>query len=355
MVFTPRQPTGRFARTRTEWTKAFSVLLLVCSMIYSSLQAGAQQMPRIPDTDRVRLAEAFRLANKLQDRVWQGWHKAPFAVLLVTPDYEFLVRHPHPSKDFLSTDYDRLLHSPVYYRKRQFSINLLATFPAVNGLSTIVIGQAENTQAKTSTPWVVTLLHEHFHQWQDSQPHVYDDIAALGLAHGDTTGMWMLNYAFPYTTANVNTAFSTLAQTLSAALSAVHTPDFAVKVAAYRASQQQFQQVVSGEDYKYLQFQLWKEGVARYTEYRIATLAAAQYQPNKDFTALKDYTPYAQAATAIHDRILAELPGMSLEKSQRVAFYSYGAAEALLLDVANPLWQQRYLHAKFLLDTCFML
>ena len=133
-------------------------------------------------------------------------------MLLVTPDYEFLIRHPHPSEDFLDTSYDRLLHSRVYYRKRQFSTDFLAAFPAVNGLSTIVVGQAENTFVKTSTPWVVTLLHEHFHQLQDSQPKIFEEIAGLGLAHGDKTGMWMLNYAFPYGRAEVNTAFSRTAK-----------------------------------------------------------------------------------------------------------------------------------------------
>jgi hypothetical protein len=36
-----------------------------------------------------------------------------------------------------------------------------------------------------------------------------------------------------------------------------------------------------------------------------------------------------------------------------VAFYAVGAAEALLLDRANPGWQQRYLAEKFFLDKYF--
>jgi len=310
-------------------------------------------MPHISEIDRVRLAEAFRLGDKLQDRVWEGWHKAPFAVLLVTPDYEFLVRHPHPSKDFLDAGYDRMLRSRVYYRQRQFSTAFLATFPAVNGISTIVVGQAENTSVKTSTPWVVTVLHEHFHQWQDSQPKIFEEIAALGLAHDDTTGMWMLNYPFPYGKPAVNTAFSTAANALAEALHAVKTPEFADKVAAFRAAQQQLQQTVSEEEYRYLQFQLWKEGAARYTEYRIALLAAAHYQPGKAFAALKDFTPYSQVAVGLHVGIVKELTTASLEQAQRGMFYAYGAALAQVLDAANPHWQQSYLHEKFRLDTYF--
>src|ERR1043165_116982 len=116
------------------------VLLSVCAL--------AQSAPRLREEDRVRLAEAFRLGDRVGERVWKGWGKAPFAVLLVTPEYEFLLRPPQPSDDFTRLGYDQLLKSEVYYRKRVFQPNLLATFPAVGGVSTIVIGQPANTQAR---------------------------------------------------------------------------------------------------------------------------------------------------------------------------------------------------------------
>ena len=62
----------------------------------------------------------------------------------------------------------------------------------------IVIGQAEDTDSKTSTPWLIVLMHEHFHQLQDEQPGFSEAAESLGLAHGDKTGMWMLNYSFTY-------------------------------------------------------------------------------------------------------------------------------------------------------------
>jgi hypothetical protein len=99
--------------------------------------ALAQDKPSVREIDRVRLAEAFRLGESLGDRVWKEWSKAPFAVLLVTPEHEFLIRHPRPSKDFTLVGYDSMLKSHVYFRKRQFGTNLLATFP-VGGVSTIV-------------------------------------------------------------------------------------------------------------------------------------------------------------------------------------------------------------------------
>jgi hypothetical protein len=150
------------------------VLLLSCTQVVL-----AQDKPRVSDVDRVRLAEAFRMGAALGNRIWAGWSKAPFAVLLVTPEHEFLIRHPKPSADFKLVNYDPLLQSNVYYRPRTQPQNLLATFPIVGGIPTIVIGQAENTARKTSTPWVVTVLHEHFHQLQYSQPGYYPAVDSL--------------------------------------------------------------------------------------------------------------------------------------------------------------------------------
>jgi hypothetical protein len=167
-------------KTRTG-SLLLGLLLLLPAGVYG------QSNPSLAETDRVRIAEAFRIGATLGNRIWADWDKAPFAVLLVTPEHEFLIRHPKPSADFTLIGYDALLKSNVYYRKRTQPQHLLATFPVVGGIPTIVIGQAENTDKKTSTPWVVTMLHEHFHQLQYSRPGYYDDVNALGLARGDLT------------------------------------------------------------------------------------------------------------------------------------------------------------------------
>ncbi len=293
------------------------------------------------------------MSEKLSERVWKGWSKAPFAVLLVTPEHEFLVRHPQPSKDFISIGYDPLLKSEVYFRKRVFQPGLLATFPAVGGVSTVVIGQAENTEAKISTRWVVTLFHEHFHQMQDSEPDFYKEAHALGLARGDETGMWMLNFPFPYERTEVREQFSTASHALADALRAPQRKDFRDKLSIYLAARKNFEQLLPPDDYKYFSFQLWKEGVGRYTEYRIAKEAAARYKPSKEFAALKDFTPFADDARQLLDRMMNDLDKMSLDKRQRTAFYSFGAAEAMLLDRANPKWQQLYFTEKFFPDKFF--
>ena len=310
--------------------------------------AVAQGKPALSEIDRTRLAEAFQLADQIGDHVWPGWSNTPFAVLLVTPDYEFLLRHPQPSDDFAKLQYDTVLKSDVYYRKRTLPTTFLATFPAIRGsmTSTIVVGEAENTWVKTSTPWVITLLHEHFHQLQESQPNYYADVGALNLAHGDQTGMWMLNYAFPYDRKEVQEQFALMSKLLADTIKSPKAEKTRT-VREYLDARKRFQSLISTDDYKYFAFQFWKEGIARYTEYRIASLAAEKYQPSKEFVALKDYRSFAAAAKMTYDGIFRQLLTQKLGESKREVVYSFGAAEGLLLDQINPRWRSRYFVEKF--------
>lgn len=324
--------------------------LLICQ------HASAQERPRLADVDRVRLAEAFRIGEMLGNRVWRNWNNAPFAVLLITPQHEFLIRHPRPSDDFTRLGHDRLLQSDVYFRARRTErIDLLATYPAIRGssVSTIVVGQAENTSARTSVAWVITLLHEHFHQLQSSQPDYYAEVERLNLSRGDQTGMWMLNFAFPYTSSEVRERFSALSRLLQETLQARRRSDFSTKLALYLAARRRFQQTLGEDDYKYFSFQLWQEGMARYTEYKIARLAARSYRPSRAFRALRDFTSFGAAADSIRTRIFNELRTQNLEREQRLVFYPFGAAEGLLLDRARPGWRNHYFTDKFFVERYF--
>ncbi|HEX8140744.1 MAG TPA: hypothetical protein VF544_24470 [Pyrinomonadaceae bacterium] len=328
-------------------------LAVALVLLLSAQSVLAQQKPNLRDVDRVRIAEAFGIGQALGDDVWKGWDKAPFAVLLVTPEIEFLIRHPRPSEDFTLIGYDSRLQSNLYFRKRNFDPHLLATFPAVGGISTIVIGQAENTSKKTSTAWVVTMLHEHFHQLQNSQPGYYTDVNALNLSRGDETGMWMLNYAFPYSEPTVKEHFTVLSRSLAEALQTKKNREFSAKVAAYLEARRKFKALLDADDYRYFSFQVWQEGVARYTEYSIAELAAKSYKPSKEFRSLKDYKPFKLVADEIIKNIVEELTTLRLEDYKRVAFYPLGAGEALLLERLNPQWKERYFTDKFYVDKYF--
>src|SRR5579864_9660806 len=162
-----------------------AVLLLAAALFAQS------PAPQLPPDDAVRLQEFYRLSAEIQDKIWPGWSHTPTPLLLVTPKTEFLTHHPLPPAEFKKVGEDS------YARPRQFQTALLATFPAFGPPSVIVIGEPKNTESKTSTPWLITLMHEHFHQLQNAQTRYFAAVENLGLSHGDTTGMWMLNYPFP--------------------------------------------------------------------------------------------------------------------------------------------------------------
>ncbi len=301
--------------------------------------------PGIPAEDRIRLAEAFRLADHVGDRIWPGWSRVPFAVLLVTGETEYFVRHARPPADARPIGSDPLLGSEIYARPRSLPTNLLATFP-IEGLSTVVVGQASNTAASSPTDWVVTLLHEHFHQLQDAQPGFTGKVAALGLARGDATGMWMLNFPFPYDSKPVGEAYRAAASALREAVAGAGPEAFFAARARLRAT-------LAPDDLRYFDFQLWKEGVARYTQVRVARFAASGYEPLPAFAARPGFVPYAAVARSLAGAISTELSELSLPEARRVVVYPFGAGEALLLDRERPCWREQYFSDMFTLAPAF--
>ena len=307
----------------------------VAAIVLLSSVLLAQATKPLPAADATRIAEFHRLADQYQDNLWPGWSKIPAPLLLVTTDSEYLTHFPDPPKDFPK------LGDDLYARPRQFPPNLLATFPAFGPPAVIVIGEPAATTAKTSTPWLFVVMHEHFHQLQYAQPGYYQAVEALGLSKSDKTGMWMLNYPFPYEVPEVADAFAHLRDSLLAALNQVEPAKFDPLAKAYLKERKQFLAQFLPGDRKYLSFQLWQEGVARYVQIKSAEVAA-DYQPSAAFAALPDYIPFSAYALTARARTLDELRHIDITQSKRESFYSFGAAEALLLDRINPEWKSQY-------------
>jgi hypothetical protein len=327
---------------RSTFCASLSLIMWLASPVAARAQTGAV----LSDPDRVRLTEAMRVADDVCETLWPGWGRTALPMLLVTDSTEFLVGHPRPSADFARLGFDPLLKREVWSRPRQFSPALLATFPAVGGLPTIVIGSAERT-GKSSSAWVLTLLHEHFHQWQYSQPDYYAGVSGLALAHGDTTGASMLDYPFPYDSVPVQQAVHDLAAALRRTLEAP-AGTLGRDLRAVVAARDTLRGRLTAEDYRYLEFQLWQEGVARFIEYAAAR-AAERHEPSTAFRRLSDYEPYHAAADRARLRLREELERLALGQQRRVAFYPLGAAIALVLEQTRPDWKRAYTERPFAL------
>jgi len=304
------------------------------------------QTPQLPHPDAVRIHEFYRLAPEIADQVWPGWSQIPAPLLLVTKDAEFLTHYPSPPAGFTKVADD------LYARPHQFSPDLLATFPAFGPPDVIVIGEPENTEAKTSTPWLITLMHEHFHQFQDSQSGMTAAVTALHLDHGDTSGMWMLNFPFPYDKPELGRSFAQLRDLLLAALREPDESPFRLAARQYIVERKKFFSQLSADDRKYLSFQLWREGIARYVQVKSAE-AAGGYRPTPEYAALADYESFASYAARARRDTLHELEQADLAQWKRIVVYSFGAAEGFLLDRINPNWRDGYFQHPLTLDPYF--
>ena len=209
-----------------------------------------------------------------------------------------------------------------------------------------MVGTAEGT-GKRSTAWVLAVAHEHFHQLQYSDPAYWSESEALGLAGDDRTGMWMLNYPFPY--ASTSMAFASLSREL-ARLVGGPAPAPSAEREAFWGRDAEFRSRLKPEDRRYLSFQLWQEGIARYVETRVAEIAAREHRVSVEFAALRDYRPFAAAAAALRRETVDELRTQVMAKDGRTVFYAFGAALGLLLDQEGTPWRDRYLAEKFYLE-----
>jgi hypothetical protein len=226
----------------------------------------------------------------------------------------------------------------------------LATFPAFGKLSTIVVGIPENTR-KSSLEWIITLLHEHFHQLQTAQEDYYASVNELDLSGGDNTGMWMLNYPFPYEDKNVNAAYDSLKIALTAAIKSSDAINKMALIKEYLNKKEIFKNIINEKDYKYFSFQLWQEGIARFTELNIIkTIIDNSYVLSDEVKKLDDFEELKVFYNDYYTHEINNINGLSLYNSKRVCFYAIGAGEGLLIDIVNPGWKELYFKNKFFLE-----
>ena len=121
---------------------------------------------------------------------------------------------------------------------------------------------------------------------------------------------------------------------------------------SYIIARKEFFAQLSPDDRKYLNFQLWKEGIARYVQIKSAE-AAGNYQPTPEYAALPDYETFQSYARKARSDTLSELKRADLATWKRLVVYSFGASEGLLLDRLRPEWKQRYFRQFFTLDPYF--
>jgi hypothetical protein len=299
---------------------------LLALAVAAAMASAAAPPPVIEIGPHLAQVREFSVAEG--DKVWPGYGEAPFGFLLVTNKQESLLCRDIVPQGFKPAGRDKATGCARFTRPRTgLPANLLAAMPLFGLPSVIVMGTPEAT-GRTEANWVRTILHEHFHQWQYELPGYFDRLKALDLHGGDETGMWILNYAFPYKDPAVAAAFGLASNALADAVAARGTPQFGSAFDSYLGARQALEASAGEDHWRYMEFQLWQEGVARWTEIRLG-----KWYPRQD---VRD------SAARLEEPTLAELRAPNLPDRKRVAFYAYGAAEAMLLQACGHRWRADY-------------
>ena len=292
------------------------------------VQAALAVSPSPPEPLARELASAQAIARAEGERLWPGYGEAPFGMLLVRGDREILLCHPTVPAGFTAAGTDSATGCPAFTRPRSaLPPNLLAALPIFGPPSSIVIGTPDATGLALPR-WRATIWHEHFHQWQAELPDYYPRVQALDLAGTDRTGMWMLDFPFPYDRPDVVAAHAAAARALADVLAARDGGPLPALARRYLGLRRALAEAAGPRNWRYFEFQLWQEGVARWTEIAIGH-------------ASDDPTARGEAAARERDT-LAALAEPDLAGRRRVALYPFGAGEAMLLEACGADWRGRY-------------
>jgi peroxiredoxin len=310
----------------------------------SAVMAQPALPPQLARPDAVLIAEAYHLWQTLGDKIWPGWTTGPMPIIYITDDYEYAIGFPKSLDGFTPLAPNAWLDKPMQARKRVLGTHLAASFP-YGDTPTIAIGTPKALQ-KSPAAWTLTVAHEMFHVLQDARGGI-QKVAQLKIGSESDPG-WQLNFPFPYKDADVMRLIHLQGYPLY--LAATGTDETEVKYDAgtavealrvYRSFLQR--QAPDNKFYDYSRFQEWQEGIAFYTEYKLAEAAAiGDYQPTEVFRHLPGYKSYRQVWDEDYKNRTFLVKHAGRAAQSRTAFYHLGLGKGLLLDRLLPDWKMRY-------------
>jgi len=115
-------------------------------------------------------------------------------------------------------------------------------------------------------------------------------------------------------------------------------------------------QDASGQSYNYSKFQEWVEGIALFTEYKMAEAAAkSDYRPTPDFSQLPNFKSYQQLWDDTYRNKLFLIKHAGRIARSRTVFYPLGFGKGLLLDRLMPDWKSKYFAPSIWLDDLLLM
>jgi hypothetical protein len=303
--------------------------------------AGA--VPTLSLPERVIIGEAYNLWSSRIDSIWPGASKINTPFVYVGEEWEYAIGFPAALNGFMDSG-ERLRERTVQVRARTLDRTLSASFP-LEGSPAVVIGSPE-ALGKSAGEWVITAGHEMFHVYQAAMGG-YEKTASLEIGPRDDS-TWQLGFPFPYMDQEIMKLIHLQGYLLW--LASVNTNpaesryQIGTAVEAAQMYKARLTKGTSGEKaYRYSEFQEWNEGVAVYTEFRLAEIAAHdKYEPTQAYTSLAGFQSYQDLWGRTYEArpFLAKHAGRAAKN--RNAFYHLGMGKALSLDRLSSTWKEKY-------------
>jgi hypothetical protein len=294
--------------------------------------------PPSPDI-RAMIRDGAQIVAAQGDGVWPDLSATPVVVQLVERDRE-VAFCAAPIETFVMIGPDDTTGCLMQARPRDLPTDIAgATF--LGDQPVIQIGAPEALEASRAD-WTVLLLHEAFHLYQYRLPGYQEAVDQTGRALGASDISWILGHDFPYADPAVGDAFRELHTRALTFLAAQSDADIARAVAAYVVARAAAEAAVGPGDWPYYEFQVGQEGVARWSELRLAQMAGRE-DAEIAAVAAEQWAGLAVSLRAINDQGLAIW--------RRSSFYVLGAVEAEMLHRTSPGWQDAYRRAPFSMGT----
>lgn len=300
------------------------------------IKTNYTQFSGLTKRDAALIREAINFQLNLGPKIWPGWNSSKAPIIYKSRGTDYLINHPNPPSDF-SKFYDETWGDTIMVRVSADKYKYCAAFP-VGGIITVVVSAPGDNE--NPCLWVLMVSHELFHVYQGSARPVNPFT-------GIYAGKHEMSFPYDFSNANQLAAYRIEAELLFN-FAIKQQPDIEDSITPKKvfANMLKVQKIVFTDSLHFIfkQWMEWMEGVARYTENKLAGLAKyeSNYIPVKQFADEFPEWNYQKAWNEHYANQSSFIRFIGEKTANSNMFYYAGMAKALILDRVNSDWKREY-------------